>query len=136
MKRQTINLNIWDYLPVEIWNKIPSLYAQLNGWKGFGKGGNQGEKNLPYWFSFQENEKHILASVESSGLSFEALMNDEAWEKWVNEIKILATKTVGFKIGEIERGEVGYEIEWINKNVWTTQELLNIETAIAAHQDT
>ncbi len=42
------------------------------------------------------------------------------WIKWKTEIKKVATEILEFKVGEIEEGEVGYKIEWINKseNEW------------------
>lgn len=130
MERQVFSLNIWYYLPIEIWNKMPVLYSQLEGWKGIGKGGSQGEKGFPYWFGFQSDKKYISASVEPSGLCFEGLMEAEEWKKWVEDIKIKATHLLGFKVGEIEADEVGYEIEWVNKNIWTPTELLNIEKTV------
>ena len=37
------------------------------------------------------------------------------WTEWKTEFKKIATEVLGFKVGEIENGEVGHEIEWINK---------------------
>ena len=42
-------------------------------------------------------------------------MEEKEWEEWKALIKKIATETLGFKVGEIEEGEVGYEIEWLNK---------------------
>ena len=54
MNHQQMNLNISYDLPNEIWEKsIPEIYSQMDGWMGFGKEG------LPYWFSCNENVKHI-----------------------------------------------------------------------------
>lgn len=99
MNAQHMNLNIRYDAPEEVWNKIPAIYEQLDGWMGFGNG-------IPYWFSFNENEKHIYASSEPGGLSFSGLMNDQEWSTWVKKIKYLATQTLGYKVGEIETGEV------------------------------
>jgi hypothetical protein len=108
MNQQAIALNIRYDAPDEVWKKIPFIYSQLNGWLGFGKGGNYGDTGIPYWFSYNENEKHILASVETSGLQFAGLMDDEEWGRWIKDIKDIATKELGYKIGEIETGEVDY----------------------------
>ena len=62
----------------------------------------------------ENNEKWISASVEPSGLCFGAKMGNEEWEKWVKDIKAKATQILGFKVGEIELGEVGHEIEWLH----------------------
>jgi hypothetical protein len=106
MTHQEMNLNIRYDAPDEIWEKVPLIYRQLEGW--LGTGNDLGEPGIPYWFSFDENEKHICASVEPSGLHFEGLMEDDEWEVWVKEIKSIATKVLGYKVGEIELGEVDY----------------------------
>jgi hypothetical protein len=86
---------------------------KMPGWLGFGKNGN-GESGIPYWFSHNENEKSILASVEPSGLQFLAKMEVDDWTEWKSKFKLEATKALGFKVGEIEEGEVEDDIEWIN----------------------
>ena len=65
MKFHECNLNIRYDLPEEIWNKVPDVYAQMAGWLGFGKDG-LGEEGIPYWFSYDEDEKSIFASVKPS----------------------------------------------------------------------
>ncbi len=107
------NLNIRYDLPDEIWDKVPAIYESMDGWLGFGDGSN-GQKGIPFWFSYNYEDKHISASVEPSGLQFFATNIDEQeWETWLKKVKEIATKTLGFKVGEIELGEVGYEIEWL-----------------------
>jgi len=108
MKRQEMNLNIRYDAPKEVWDKIPLIYEKMEGWIGYGDGKNKGERGIPYWFSFDEDEKHILASVEPSGLQFSGLMTDEEWGEWSQRIKILASDILGYKVGEIELGEVDY----------------------------
>ena len=114
MELYECNLNIRYDLPKEIWDKMPLVYERMNGWIGFGKDG-KGENGIPYWFSYNENEKSIYASVESSGLYFVAKMELNEWTEWKSEIKKIATEILEFKVGEIEEGEVGNEIEWLNK---------------------
>lgn len=109
----TMNLNIRYDLPSEFWDKVPLIYAEMEGWLGFGTGGINGQKGIPYWYSYDTNEKHISASVEHSGLAFEALMELKEWETWSRRIKIVATRILGYKVGEIELGEVGEGLEWI-----------------------
>lgn len=108
MIHQNMNLNVRYDAPNHVWEKIPIIYEQLDGWLGFGKGGDLGEEGIPYWFSFNENEKHILASVEPSGLYFSGMMDNNEWKLWVEAIKNIATRELGFKVGEIELGEVDY----------------------------
>ena len=112
MEYQECNLNIRYDLPKEIWNKVPLIYKKMDGWIGFGKDGN-GEVGIPYWFSYNEEEKSIFASIEPSGLQFSANMEFNEWIEWKTEFKKIATEILGFKVGEIEEGEVSYEIEWI-----------------------
>ncbi|AFM03940.1 hypothetical protein Fleli_1518 [Bernardetia litoralis DSM 6794] len=102
MKHQSMTLNIRHDLPNDIWeNMIPKVYKEMEGWLGFSQ--NEG---IPYWFNFEEAQKHVWASVEPSGLVFEGLMKDKEWEQWKIEIKKVATQKLGFKVGEIELGEV------------------------------
>ena len=108
------NLNIRYNLSEEIWKKVPKVYQCLDGWLGFANGAS-GEQGIPYWFSFDETEKSISASVEPGGLQLCANNIDEMeWEAWLSEAKKHATRILGFKVGEIELGEVGNEIEWLN----------------------
>ena len=51
--------------------------------------------------------------MEPAGLYFEGNMEDGEWEAWKAKIKTIATETLGFKVGEIEEGEVGHDIEWL-----------------------
>jgi hypothetical protein len=74
MEYQEMNLNIRYDAGDEIWDKVPVIYEQMDGWLGFGQGGDKGSNGIPYWFSYNENEKHIWASVEPGGLLFVGLM--------------------------------------------------------------
>ncbi|WP_106794746.1 hypothetical protein [Aquimarina sp. Aq78] len=114
MEHQECNLNIRYDLSREIWDKVPLVYERMNGWIGFGKEG-KGENGIPYWFSYNEEDKSISASIEPNGLQFFANMELNEWTQWKNEFKKTATEILGFKVGEIEEGEVGHEIEWIKK---------------------
>ncbi|MFD2564151.1 hypothetical protein [Aquimarina rubra] len=113
MEEHHCTINIRYDLPKDIWDKVAQVYAQMPGWLGFGKEG-LGQKGIPYWFSFNEDEKYIFASIEPGGLQFEANMDEDEWLAWKTYFKKIATEILGFKVGEIEEGEVGYEIEWID----------------------
>ncbi|MCW3467833.1 hypothetical protein [Chitinophaga nivalis] len=108
MTHQEMRLNIRYDAPEAIWNKLSQVYEQLDGWIGHGRGGEYGEAGIPYWFSFNENEKHILVSVEPGGIQFSGLMDASEWAIWGKEIKKVATSMLGYKVGEIETGEVDY----------------------------
>lgn len=110
MKNQHFNLSVKYDQPAEVWKNVVGAYAKLDGWLGFGDG-LTGEKGIPYWFSFDENEKHICASVEPSGLSFSGRVSDADWALWKYKTKVLMSHSIGLIVGEIEEGEVGYEAE-------------------------
>ncbi|MFZ6875353.1 hypothetical protein ACO0LF_25080 [Undibacterium sp. Di27W] len=110
---ETRNVNIRHDLPKEIMNKLPDLYKRMEGWLGFGDGTN-GMNGIPYWYSFDEEQAFISASIEPSGLQF--LVNnidEEKWNLWLLRFKKEATEILGFKVGETELGEVSSTIEWI-----------------------
>ncbi|NME72745.1 hypothetical protein [Flammeovirga aprica] len=103
MEYQSMNLNIWEHLPNEIWEKVPKIYEKMDGWLGFGTGEtNKGEEGIPYWFSFLEEEKHICVSLEPSGLSFFAYMEKSEWEAWKEKIKRVASEILDFEVIEPE----------------------------------
>ena len=109
MEFHECNMNIRYDLPKEILDKLPLVYEKMNGWIGL-----ENEENiLPYWFSYNEDEKSILASIEPSGLHFCANLELEEWLEWKRNFKRIGTQILGFKVGEIEEGEVSHEIEWI-----------------------
>ncbi|EHQ06211.1 hypothetical protein [Leptonema illini] len=108
-------LNIRYALPTEILDRLSAVYECMDGWLGYGNGEN-GEEGIPYWFSFKESGPSISASMEPSGLQFDVShMNKEEWNSWLSRFKAEATKTLGFKVGELEIGEVDEEIEWIDE---------------------
>lgn len=105
-KDQEMHLNIKIDDPKEVWDKVPLIYEAMDGWLGFGKGGEEGEYGIPYWFSFNTDEKHVLASAEDYCILFSALMEDAEWEAWSIKIKTIATNVLGYKIGDVTMGEV------------------------------
>ncbi|WP_308722194.1 hypothetical protein [Paenibacillus polysaccharolyticus] len=91
------NLNIWHYLPDEVWAKVSKIYESMAGWIGYRSG-------IPYWFGTEEDDVFIAASVEPSGLSFYAQMNSDDWMSWIETFKLEASKVLGFDVGEPEDG--------------------------------
>jgi len=111
MKRQFANLNIRYDFP--IWEyRVPTVMSKLEGWI-------EGTQN---WFSTSEDEKHVKSSCEPAGLSIYGLMEDEEWLIWLNKFKEVATEILGYKIGEIETGEVGHGFNWINNKLSVFEE--------------
>lgn len=98
---QEMNLNIRYDAPQEVWDKVGLIYEQLAGWMGYHYG-------IPYWFGFDDAGKHICASVEPSGLQFSGRMPEHEWNEWRSAIKAIATDILGYKVGEIEEGEVDF----------------------------
>ena len=75
-----MTLNIRYDLPETIWEKITSVYEQLPGWVGFSDG-------IPFWFGLDENDKHVWASVEPSGLHVSGYMDKNEWLQWITSFK-------------------------------------------------
>ncbi|WP_379163153.1 hypothetical protein [Paenibacillus sp. sgz5001063] len=91
------NLNIWGHLPDEVWDKVADIYKSMPGWIGYRNG-------IPYWFGQEDDAVFIEASVEPSGLSFYAQMDQSDWDSWIERFKSEATKALGFNVGEPEDG--------------------------------
>ncbi len=100
MKHQECVLNVRYDLPNEMWVKIVLVYEKLPGWIGFGKVG-KGEEGIPYWFSFNEEEKSITASVEPSGLLITGNIEEKQWVTWISKFKKRLSEIIGFDVIEI-----------------------------------
>lgn len=109
---QEATLNIWYYLPKEIWAKVPQIYSKMPGWLDYAPEGEL--KGFPCWFSYNTNAKHVYSDVEPSGFKLIGRMEDKEWKSWIEEFKQQATIILGFKVGDIEEGEVDYTIEWLS----------------------
>jgi len=106
---QQMTLNIWYDAPPEVWEKVPAIYAAMDGWLGFGDG-RRGERGIPYWFSFDDSGRRpvLYASVEPGGLFICGNLDDDAWAAWQAKIKEVATGMLGYPVGELELGEGNY----------------------------
>lgn len=91
------NLNIWAHLPDEVWNTVANIYERMPGWRGYIDG-------IPHWFGLEDEDVYIQASVEPSGLSFYAQMNQSDWDSWIGAFKSEATKVLGFEVGSLRMG--------------------------------
>lgn len=110
MYQESFNLNIKYYFPV--WDyRVPTIFSKTDGWI----------KGSYYWFNKSEDGKFISASVEPSGLLFHAVMEYDELQKWKEEIKSVSTKILGYKIGELELGEV-HDFEWMDLNMKVFEE--------------
>ncbi|WP_238654012.1 hypothetical protein [Paenibacillus piscarius] len=95
MNTHNCNLNIWAHLPEETWTQVAELYQSMPGWLGYIEG-------IPCWYGQETDEMFITASVEPSGLSFYARMDQSEWEAWIGRFKAEATRELGFAVGEPE----------------------------------
>lgn len=100
MKYKNISLNIGINFSKEEWAKVPLIYEKMPGWLGFREHGEN--KNIPYWFSFDENEKHLFASNEISGLFIGGCMDEKEWIEWIEAFIKNATEILGFKVKDME----------------------------------
>lgn len=103
-----INLNIKYDFPEHIQKQLPQIFAQMDGWLGSGGHGN----DVGYWYSFNtdNSEKYISCYHEPSGLHFSAYIDAIEWMEWKQKIKDIASKTLGFKVGEPEVGDCDYDV--------------------------
>jgi hypothetical protein len=85
-------------MPDTIWDKITLVFQQLPGWVGYTDG-------IPYWFGTDDDNKHVWASVEPSGLLVSANMEKEEWDPWIASFKEIATKELGFKVQNADGSE-------------------------------
>lgn len=114
MNIQSANLNIrydwpiWDY-------RINVIYSKTEGWI---VGTNR-------WFNQSDEGKFIVSSLEPSGLNFYGKMEDEEWNQWLLNLKKVATKYLGTKIGEIELGEIGDDF-WTDKDLEVISEYAKV----------
>lgn len=106
MEHFEINLNIWYYLPENYQNQLPLVFSQMDGWLGSGGFGI----DSGFWYSYNtdKSEKYVSSYHEPSGLHFNAFMEPTEWLEWKEEIKRIATETLGFKVGEPELGDCDY----------------------------
>ncbi len=100
MQNISCTLNIRYDLPQETLDKLLIVYQKMPGWMGTETSGiNQG---IPFWFSFNTEEKHILASIEPSGLQFDAKMDENEWKEWKAQFLDIATQVLGFNVVDPE----------------------------------
>lgn len=105
MNTQSANLNIRYDWP--IWTyRIKVIFSKTEGWI----------EGTYRWFSLEDNGKYIASSLEPAGLCFYGQMDDDEWQRWLFNIKKVATEILGTKIGEIELGEIGDE-SWFDEEL-------------------
>jgi hypothetical protein len=97
MKKNCVTLNISDNtMNDKQWNILDSIYKTSKGWIGYSS------DSIPYWFSMDENIKHINTSAEMHGLVLDALMEEDEWNEWLKEFISCASDKLGFKVVDME----------------------------------
>jgi hypothetical protein len=92
---QEITLNIPGNLHEEDWMDLHAAYEAMPGWVGFDSQGNA------YWFGHVQDDKHIEASMEPSGLVLSGYLDDADWEKWILEFIEKASFALGYEVKAI-----------------------------------
>ena len=91
-----ITLNIPYDMPEEKWFKLAKVYESMPGWSGYILDG------CPVWYSVNDNEKSISASVEPSGLLIEGNMSESEFNVWLINFKASASEVLGFTVEDAE----------------------------------
>ncbi len=75
--RHSITLNVrYDQTQAD-WDKVIQVYESMRGWRS----GSDAS-----WFGREGDPEWIWASVEPSGILFEAQMDDAAWSEWIGKL--------------------------------------------------
>jgi len=91
--RHSIALNVRYDQPQADWDKVMRVYESMPGWRAAGD---------QSWFGSESDPEWIWASVEPSGILFEAQMDDGAWSRWIGELCDRLTSALGRPIGDAE----------------------------------
>ena len=91
--RHSTTLNVPYDQPKADWDKVMRVYESMPGWLA------QGDQA---WFGSESDPEWIWASVEPSGILFEAQMDDAPWSKWIGELCARLTSALGRPIHEAE----------------------------------
>jgi len=97
IKKNYVTLNIsHQTMSDKQWDILDSLYKTSKGWVGYSS------DSIPYWFSMDENVKHINASAEMHGLVFDSLMEEDEWNEWLEAFISYASDKLGFEVVDME----------------------------------
>lgn len=92
----TVTLNVRYDMPDASWEKLVKVYEAMPGWQGFV------EDDCPVWRPDGAGNGHISASVEPSGLLFEADVSKTTWELWLTDFMRRATAALGFEVRDAD----------------------------------
>ena len=81
-----VTLNIRYDQPEEAWS--------MPGWLG--------AADLPRWYGTENEAKFVWASVEPGGIVFEAHMERELWEAWIEELCTRLSEALGRPVHDAE----------------------------------
>ena len=93
-----ITLNVFESsLDEGQWQALESSYQSGAGWVGYSTEG------IPFWFSMDENQKYLSASLEPSGLVFYGSFESEKeWDKWINDFQKTASMALDYSVQDAE----------------------------------
>lgn len=94
-----VNLNIHYTIPNEIWNKIIDVFSSMPYWIE----DEEQRKDCLFWYD-EKDCVELYCSVEPNGIQISGLMMYEIWRKWYPKLKNKLTETLGYEIGEPEKG--------------------------------
>lgn len=91
---QTITLNLPNDLSDSDWEKVSTVYKQMDGWID--------SHDYPRWFGTEEDEQYIWASVEPGGLQLFGKIDKSIWIGWITVLCAKLTLALGREIHDAE----------------------------------
>jgi hypothetical protein len=92
----SVTLNIRYDIPASSWSTLAKVYESMPGWQGVGQDG------CPVWQPDGPNGGDISASVEPSGLLFEANVSETTWVNWISDFIQRATIALGMTVKDAD----------------------------------
>jgi hypothetical protein len=89
-----VTLNIRYDQPQDAWDAVMKVYESMPGWLG--------AVDLPRWYGTEDEARHVWASVEPGGIVFEARMERELWEPWIEELCMRLSAALGRSVHDAE----------------------------------
>ncbi len=92
----SITLNIRYDMPSSSWAALVEVYESMPGWQG------SGEDDCPIWRPDGPDGGEISASVEPSGLLFDASVSEVTWEHWLSDFIQRATIALRMQVKDAD----------------------------------
>ena len=85
--RHSITLNVRYDQPHADWDRVMRVYESMPGWRATGHDQS--------WFGAEGEPIWVWASVEPSGIQFEAEMDEASWSKWLSDLCTRLSSALG-----------------------------------------